>query len=214
MFGARCTKVPARARPVAEGLDQAVERQALGLGEGHRLGHRLDDAGAHDLVGGLGGLARAAPPEMRDRAAHGREHRTGAFERLGGTADHDRELAVARALDAAAHRCVEELDPLCREATRGLARGVGGDGRAIHHDRARAQPGASASTTRGRRHRRRRRAPRRRNGPRDRRDSRRRGRQAPPPIRPSWRRCGSRRPGAGRLGAGCGPCRAPWRRGR
>ncbi len=58
-------EVPARARALAERVDHAIERQALRPRERHRFGNRLDDAGTHDLVGGLRGLAAAGRAEMR-----------------------------------------------------------------------------------------------------------------------------------------------------
>ena len=76
MFGARCTKYQLEPAPAPSVDDHAVQRQPVRAGEGHGLGAGADDAGAHDLVGGLGGLAAAARAEMLDGLAHGREHRT------------------------------------------------------------------------------------------------------------------------------------------
>src|SRR4029077_17226315 len=71
-------EIPARAGALAEGVDQFIEGQALGAGESHGFGDRLDDARAHDLVGCLGGLTRAYGPEVGDGAAERLQYRLGA----------------------------------------------------------------------------------------------------------------------------------------
>ena len=83
MFGARCTKYQLEPAPAPSVSHHAIERQAVRAGESHGLGAGADDAGAHDLVGGLGRLAGARRSEMLDGLAHGREHRSRAFERRG-----------------------------------------------------------------------------------------------------------------------------------
>ena len=63
-------EVPARARALAQELDQPIERQALGVRKGHRLADGLDDARTHDLIGGLRRLAGAARAEVGDGFPH------------------------------------------------------------------------------------------------------------------------------------------------
>ena len=108
-------EVPARAGAGAERRHHAIERQLVRAGERHGFGAGADDAGAHDLVGGLGGLAGARGTEMFDGLAHGREDRARAFESGGVTARHDGERAVLRAFDTAADRRVDELRRVRRE---------------------------------------------------------------------------------------------------
>jgi hypothetical protein len=86
---------PVAGCPFLQRRDQPVHRQALGLAEGQRLRDRLVDAGDHDLVGGLGRLARADRahqvmlPPMASSAG------PGALQRGLVAADHDRQRAGA-----------------------------------------------------------------------------------------------------------------------
>ncbi len=102
-------EVPARTGAGAERRHHAIERQPVGTREGHGLGAGANDAGAHDLVGGLGRLAGTGRTEVLDGLAHGREDRLRAFERRAITARHDGERTFLRALDTAAHRRIDEL---------------------------------------------------------------------------------------------------------
>src|SRR5207302_1814084 len=131
---------PARARALAERVDELLERQSLRPCESHRLGDRLDDAGAHDLIGGLGGLTRAGGAEVRDGAAERLEEGPRELEARGRAAGHDGELRIARALDAAAHRAVEEFDAAGLEERGSLPGGLGADGRAVEHQRTGPEP--------------------------------------------------------------------------
>ena len=88
MFGARCTKYQLEPAPAPSVDDHALERQLVRAGEGHGLGAGADDAGAHDLVGGLGGLAGARRAEVLDGLAHGGEHRARALRRPRGRRPH------------------------------------------------------------------------------------------------------------------------------
>ena len=109
MFGARCTKYQLEPAPLPS-VSSARRAAALAPREGHGLGAGLDDAGAHDLVGGLGGLAGAARRRNASMVLPMRcEHRPRALERPRVAADHDGERAVLRAFDAAADRRIEEL---------------------------------------------------------------------------------------------------------
>jgi hypothetical protein len=142
----RCAvhEIPARARALAERVDELCSGRPCALRECHRLGDGLDDAGAHDLVGRLGGLSGAVRAEVRDGPAHGLEHGAGARERGRRPADHDGERAVARAFDAAAHGRVEEFDLARRQTPRRLAGRVRADGGAVDDERADAQAGQQA----------------------------------------------------------------------
>src|SRR5205085_1022179 len=62
-------EVPARAGAFTQRVHYLVERQTLRARERHRFGHGLDDAGAHDLVRRLRGLATAGWTEVRDGLA-------------------------------------------------------------------------------------------------------------------------------------------------
>jgi hypothetical protein len=208
-------EVPARAGSLAQGLDQELERQSLGLRECHGLGHCLYDARAHDLVGRLGRLTGALCAEMRDRAAHRAQHRQCALKRRGLAADHDRERAVARTFDATADRRIEKLDVAGGETPCRLACRVAADRRAIDDECAGAEAGCEAIDDGehigiGR------------NAGHDagalagecRERSRCRNAELRCRVRGRRAGCDSRRPSAGRRGAGSSPCRAPWRRGR
>ncbi len=129
-------EIPARAGALAERLDQLRQRQTLRPGECHGLCHRLDDAGAHDLVGGLGGLAGTGRPEVRDRAAHRLQCGLRPGKSRIGSPRHDRERAVARTFDAAAHGRIEEFAAVRGEPARGFTRGVRAHGRAVDDQRA------------------------------------------------------------------------------
>ena len=80
MFGARCTKYQLEPAPAPERRHHAIQRQPVRAGEGHGLGAGANDAGTHDLVGGLGRLAGTCRTEMLDGLAHGGENRSRAFE--------------------------------------------------------------------------------------------------------------------------------------
>ena len=75
MFGARCTKYQLEPAPLPRVSTSSSSGRPCGLRECHGLGDRLDDAGAHDLIGRLGGLAAADRAEVGDGLAHGRKHR-------------------------------------------------------------------------------------------------------------------------------------------
>ena len=78
-------EVPARAGAGAERGHHALERQLVRARERHGLRAGADDAGAHDLVGGLGGLAGARGTEMFDGLAHRREDRACARSNAAGS---------------------------------------------------------------------------------------------------------------------------------
>ncbi len=134
-------EVPARARALAERIDHAIERQALRARERHRFGDRLDDPGAHDLVGGFRGLAAARRAEMGDGLAHRTEDRLRAFEGRDVTADHDGERRIPRTFGAAADGTVEEVSLRRAQDVGALARSFGAHGGAIDDDRAFATVG-------------------------------------------------------------------------
>jgi hypothetical protein len=114
MLGARFTKYQ---------VDDLIERQALRAREGHGLGDGADDPCAHDLVGGLGGLAGADRTEQTQGLAHRREYGSRAREIRVCAATHDRESALAGALGAAAHRAVEECTAMRGDDRAGSVRG-------------------------------------------------------------------------------------------
>ena len=72
-------EVPARTGAGAERGHHAFERQPVRTRERHGFGAGADDAGAHDLVGGLGRLAGTRRTEVLDGLAHGREDRSRAL---------------------------------------------------------------------------------------------------------------------------------------
>src|SRR6202020_2489492 len=76
----------------------------------HRLAHSLDNAGAHDLVGGLGHLTRAAGAHVGHRFAHFFQDRLRTIEYGFIAAAHDGERRRPRAFDTAAHGAVEKSD--------------------------------------------------------------------------------------------------------
>ena len=102
-------EIPARAGAGAERGHHAIERQLVRARERHGFGAGADDAGAHDLVGGLGGLAGTRGTEMFDGFAHRGEDRARGFESGGVTARHDGERAFLRTFDTAADRSIDEL---------------------------------------------------------------------------------------------------------
>src|SRR6185312_2754928 len=116
-----------------------LEGQPLGPRERHCLGDRLDDAGAHDLVGGLRRLATAGGAKMGDRAAHGLEHRPGTLEGLAGAAGHDGERSLPRPFHPATHRTIEELHALLAVSAETVEQSI--------TRLPEASPGASARTT-------------------------------------------------------------------
>jgi hypothetical protein len=99
--------------------------------ERHGFGAGADDSGAHDLVRGLGGLSGARGAEVLDRLAHGRQDGPGGFESRRIAARHDGERAFLRALDAAAHRRVDESHGARCQELLGPARRLRADGGAI-----------------------------------------------------------------------------------
>ena len=99
MLGARCTKYQLEPAPLPSVSTSLLQRQALRVREGHGLGDRLDDAGAHDLIGCLGGLAAAGRPKMRDRLAERGQNRPRALKASASATDHDGQRRIARAFD-------------------------------------------------------------------------------------------------------------------
>ena len=124
-------EVPARAGALAQGVHDLLERQALRAREGHRLGDGFNDAGAHDLVGCLGGLAAAGRTEVRDGLAHGGKYGLRALEGFLAATGHDGQRAVASAFGAAAHGAVEEFNTAWVQELGRFPRGLGADGGAV-----------------------------------------------------------------------------------
>ena len=160
MFGARCTKYQLEPAPAPSVDDHAIERQPVRAGEGHGLGAGADDAGAHDLVGGLGRLAGAARTEMLDGLAHRREHRAARVR----TPRRSPPAMMASVpfcapstppLTGASRNCTPRAARNCSRP----ARGVGADGGAVDDERVlRAGPAPGLRRRRARPHRRRRRS--------------------------------------------------------
>jgi hypothetical protein len=109
MLGARCTKYQLEPAPLPSVSTSCVSGKPCGMREGHGFGDRLDDAGAHDLIGRLRGLAAADRSKMRNRLAECGEDRPRALEGLRVSSYHDDESCVACAFDAAADGAVKEL---------------------------------------------------------------------------------------------------------
>ena len=80
MKGARLTKYQLEPAPLPRMSITRFERQAFGMRERHGFADRLDDAGAHDLIGGLGRLTGAARSDVGDRLAQLFQNRLRAIE--------------------------------------------------------------------------------------------------------------------------------------
>jgi hypothetical protein len=85
-------------------------------------------------------LAGADRPEQAQGLAHRREHRACALEVAGVAAAHDGEGALAGALDATAHRAVEERGAARGDQRPGGLCGGGRHGGAVDDEAARRQP--------------------------------------------------------------------------
>jgi type IV pilus assembly protein PilE len=124
-------EVPAAAGALAQGVHQLVQRQLMRLGKSHGFGDRLDDPGAHDLVGGFRGLTVAAATEVGDGPPQRRQDRLGARECRGVTAAHHGQGAIPGALDTAADGTVQELNIEPVQGGCGTQRRGRADGRAV-----------------------------------------------------------------------------------
>jgi threonine dehydratase len=87
-------------------------------GEADRFAQALQDPGDAHLVGHFGGLAGPIWPDMNYPSAIGGHDRAGTLYRLGGSAAHNRELAILGPGLTAGNRCID-----CRETIFG---GIGG----------------------------------------------------------------------------------------
>jgi hypothetical protein len=132
-------EVPARARSLAEGGDELVERQPFSPGKGHRLAHRGDHAGAEDLVGGLGGLAMTAGAHQLDRLAHRLQDGSRTLEDFDVATAHDGKRPQPGALDPTADGAIEESGAPGGTEAGQPAGSAGADRRAVDEDRSRPQ---------------------------------------------------------------------------
>src|SRR6202034_1092658 len=87
----------------------------------------------------------AGRAERSDGARERLQDGLGALERRLVPAHHDGERAVARALDTARDRAVEELRALRLEQLCRLPRGLGANGGAIQHESTGLEPGGKSA---------------------------------------------------------------------
>ncbi len=109
------------------------------MGERHGFADRLDNPGAHDLIGRLRHLPRAAAADVGHRLAHFFQDRLGAIENGFIPAAHDGERCGPCAFDAAADRAIEESHAERVELGMDVALGIFSNRGAIHDDHVRRQ---------------------------------------------------------------------------
>ena len=109
---------PALGHAAAERRRDGLRVEARLHREDHPLGDAEVDAGDHDLVHGLDGLARARRAEVGDGRAHRGQDRPGALDVVGLAADEDREGRLAGAFRAARDRRVDHADAALAEPAR------------------------------------------------------------------------------------------------
>ena len=127
-----------------DGLEDQLGVHTGLLGQGQGLGHGLDVAGHHDLVGQLGGVARAHVAAQDHGSAHGLQHGLEAVKDLLLAAHHEGQGAVDGLGLAAGDGGVQHLDVLLGQLRGDLLRGHGVDGAHVDKGGAGAHVGGHA----------------------------------------------------------------------
>ena len=128
----------------ADGLEHQLGVHARHLGQGQGLGQGLDVAGHDNLVGQLGGVARAHVAAAHHRGAHGAQDVLVLVKDLLLAAHHEGKGAVDGLGLAAGDGGVQHLDAALGQLRRDLLGGHGVDGAHVDEHAARLHVGGHA----------------------------------------------------------------------